>query len=59
LCDELGHLPTPISEGRKYFFFEKKKQKTFKTKSFLVHFFKKELLSSFPRAVKKLSQWMI
>jgi hypothetical protein len=36
-------------EGRKQFFFEKKNQKTFtlKNKSFLVLFFKKELLSSF------------
>jgi len=51
-----------VGQGRKYFFFEKKKQKTFtrwltrqarsvripKGKSFLVLFFKKELLSSLP-----------
>jgi hypothetical protein len=51
-------------EGRKYFLFEKKKQKTFDcwlthqerstrtrmNKSFLVLFFKKELLPSFTRA---------
>jgi len=46
--------PVPHGEARKYFFFEKKKQKTFvlsvyasdtgMNKSFLVLFFKKELL---------------
>jgi hypothetical protein len=48
-------------EGRKAFFFEKKKQKTSvhgvrasTDKSFLVLFFKKELLASYKRKVREL-----